>query len=130
MRSSVHAMQQRDTRERHRASNARIHALCVCTRTYPHASHRRALADLILRFVTPLIPHLAFTAIHQGADAGGINSVTWKPRKIRDTRYIPEGNLFYWLIVASYRNCCRIVILNIKKASLQNPYIYIYIYIF
>lgn len=88
MRASVHAMQQRDTRERHRASITRVY-----TRTYPHASHRRALADLILRFVTPLIPHLAFTAIHQGADAGDINSVTWKPRKMRDTRSRRESFL-------------------------------------
>jgi len=47
---------------------------------YTHLSARecRALVDLILRFVTPLIPHLAFTAIHQGADVKGINSVIRK----------------------------------------------------
>lgn len=69
-------MQQQNTTKTS-VSYAYIH-----TRIYSHASRRCALADLILRFVTPLIPHLAFTVIHQGADIEGINSVTWKLRKV------------------------------------------------
>lgn len=63
----------------------------VCTRIYLHASRRcRALADLILQFVTPLIPHLAFTVIHQGADV-----LTARPGNCEkcEIHCIPEGNL-------------------------------------
>lgn len=76
MHASVHAMRQRDIKKRRyipaALTRARVCAVRALIRT---RVRRRALADLILRFVTPLIPHLAFTAIHQGADVGGITDL-------------------------------------------------------
>lgn len=123
MHSSIRMMQQQDRRET-RVSQATVLPLA---RVFTHLSAResscRALVDLILRFVTPLIPHLAFTAIHQGADVEGINCVRPGNREKCEICRIPERNLSD-PIVELRRDHRYLTILKTKKSFAKENFIY------